>query len=133
MLGLYSSHPCVSMHAQSTEVFQLVSNSVSNRLLIDPRNKALLWVSLGSATGTTLLTANLVYAQLMQPNSFPWAAFLLRQAFMAGVLSQAFAAKHRESHNRTATYKHAAVQAVLGRVNEWWTSVWYGNLPELDR
>jgi hypothetical protein len=54
-------------------------------------------------------------------------------ACAAGTLSQAFAAKHRESHNRTATYKHPLVQALLGRVSEWWTGAWYGNIPETDR
>jgi len=109
------------------------ANSISNRLLVDSRNKELLWVSLACAAGTTLLTLNMVLQQLSHPHSFPWLSFLLRQAFMAGTLSQAFAAKHRESHNRTPTYKSAAVQALLGRINEWWTGAYYGNIPEIDR
>lgn len=109
-----------------------VANSISNRLLVDPRNRELFWISLFCAAGTTSLTANLILQLLTHPNSFPWAAFVMRQAFMAGTLAQAFSAKHRESHNRTATYKSSVVQALLGRINEWWTGVWFGNIPETD-
>jgi hypothetical protein len=61
-----------------------VANTISDYLLVDPRNKELLWVSLACAAGTTFFTANLILEQLAHPNSFPWTAFLLRQAFMAG-------------------------------------------------
>lgn len=43
------------------------------------------------------------------------------------------AAKHRESHNRMPTYRHPITQMLLGRVNEWWTGAFYGNVPETDR
>jgi hypothetical protein len=61
-----------------------VANAISNYLLVDPRNKELLWVSLACAAGTTFFTVNLILDQLAHPTSFPWTAFLLRQAFMAG-------------------------------------------------
>lgn len=101
--------------------------------MIDPRNRELMWVNLACAACTTLLTANLVLQQLADPHHIPWRAFLLRQAVMAGCLAQAFSAKHRESHNRLPTYKHKLVQAVLGRINEWWLGIAYGNIPEIDR
>lgn len=61
-----------------------VANTISTHLLVDPRNKELLWVSLACAAGTTLFTVNLILEQLAHPTSFPWTPFLLRQAFMAG-------------------------------------------------
>ncbi|WIA30094.1 hypothetical protein OEZ86_000189 [Tetradesmus obliquus] len=109
------------------------AQQLSQKLLVDPRDQALMVVSIGCAISTTGLTLVLVLQHLVQPGQMHWPVLLLRQAVMTGALVLMFTAKHQESHRRKAIYKHPAARAVLQRVNEWWTGVFHGNVPEIDR
>jgi hypothetical protein len=89
------------------------AQQLSQKLLVDPRDQALMVVSLSCAASTSSLTLLLVAQHLLWPSQIHWPVVLLRQAVMTGTLVLMFTAKHQESHRRKATYTHALAQALL--------------------
>jgi hypothetical protein len=86
---------------------------LSRELLVDPRDQALMVVSLSCAASTSGLSLLLVVQHLLRPGQTHLPVVLLRQAVMAGTLVLMFTAKHQESHRRKAIYKHKLAQATL--------------------
>jgi hypothetical protein len=89
------------------------AQQLSLKLLVDPRDQALMVVSLSCAASTSSLTLLLVVQHLLWPGQTHWPIVLLRQAVMTGTLVLMFTAKHQESHRRKAIYKHKLAQALL--------------------